>query len=333
MSIKDNIKKLVVVVFWTITGAGALILLVAAINRRNSKTCKKYEVRITGGGGHVFMNSQEVIRQLLPVAGDKLTGRTIVSYDLHAMEERLKSNPWIRDAQLFFDNNEVLRIRVALREPIARIFTKTGGSFFLDSSAAALPLRDMQAVKLPVFTNFPGSTASLHGPDSAITQQTRKLAWYILCDSFWKAEIEQVAITPSRGFELVPVIGNHIVEFGDATEAAAKFHRLLIFYQDVLSKAGFDKYAVVDVRFAGQVVGTRTGSNMSKADSLQAVRNIRSLIESAQKAQADTVLQRNTRPLEQNTLTEQTLGSYDIAPVDVDSAAGRRPASGHGKKH
>ena len=249
------------------------------------------------------------------------------------MEGKLKTNAWIRDAQLFFDNNEVLRIRVTLREPIARVFTKAGGSFYLDSSAMALPLRDMGAVKLPVFTNFPGTTASLHGPDSALTDQTRRLAQYIITDSFWKAEIEQVAITSARGFELVPVIGNHLIEFGDASYADKKFHRLLVFYQEVLSKAGFDKYAVLDVRFAGQVVGTRTGSNMSKADSLQAVRNIRYLIESEQKAQADTSLHGTIRPLEQNTLTEQTLSSYDITPGDEDSAGHKRQTGEHGKKH
>jgi cell division protein FtsQ len=55
--------------------------------------------------------------------------------------------------QLFFDNNEVLQVVIDEREPIARIFTVAGNSYYIDSSLERLPLSDKMSARLPVFTN------------------------------------------------------------------------------------------------------------------------------------------------------------------------------------
>jgi cell division protein FtsQ len=101
-----------------------------------------------------------------------------------------------------------------------------------------------------------------------------------------------------KTFELEPEIGDHRVELGDATDIAGKFHRLYIFYDQVLTRVGMDKYERIDVSYDGQVVGTRKGSGQSRYDSLQGLENIRQLIRSAQQLQPDTLRRQNTLPLE-----------------------------------
>jgi cell division protein FtsQ len=181
-----------------------------------------------------------------------------------------------------------------------------------------LPWSGRSVIRLPVFTNFPAEKTRLYGSDSVLLQQVKTLGWYILKDTFWMAAIEQVNITADRRFQMVPVIGNHIVEFGDGNDYEQKFRRLLVFYREVSGKTGFDKYSIVDVQYAGQVIGTRKGSNISRFDSLLAAKNILQLIRSAQQLQGDTVKQQNIKPLEHNTMTEQTLTNYDLIPVDSE---------------
>ena len=56
------------------------------------------------------------------------------------MEESVSANPWISKTQVFFDNNEILRVNITEREPIARIFTISGNTFYIDSvTGAQLP--------------------------------------------------------------------------------------------------------------------------------------------------------------------------------------------------
>ncbi|HWK02840.1 MAG TPA: hypothetical protein VNS58_04385 [Puia sp.] len=326
---KVSIRKIFVVMFWCIAGAGVLVLLVAAIKYRNNKTCKGYKIEISGPSGALFIGKKEINDLLASAGAGQWKDRPTQSFDLRRMESVLEKNVWIRDAQLFFDNNGVLEVKVIEREPAARIFTESGNSFYIDSSGVQLPLSDKLPVKLPVFTDYPAPGIRLHGKDSLLTVQIRQLSAFIRNDSFWMAQIAQIAITSDRGFELVPMIGNHLIEFGDGEDYQQKFHRLFIFYKEVLSRTGFDKYSRIDVAYAGQVVGTKKGSEGTRFDSLQGMKNIQQMIRSAQQLQVDTVRQQNIRPLERNTQTEQTLTNYDLIPDSSYEKPTARQADNH----
>jgi cell division protein FtsQ len=235
------------------------------------------------------------------------------------METTLDKYIWIRKARLFFDNNGILHVDVIERTPATRIFTNAGTSFYLDSEGVQLPVIAALPARLPVFTGYPSRAVNHQGTDSLLTETILRLSGFIRGDSFWTAQIAQVNILPDRTFELEPEIGDHRVTFGDGNDIGPKFHRLFLFYSEVLSRTGFDKYQRIDVSYAGQVVATRKGSGQSRYDSLQGMNNIRQLIRAAQQLQPDTVRQQAVRPLEHNTMTEQDLENHDLLPV-ADSA-------------
>jgi len=314
MAIKINIRRILSLTLWCSLGAGVLVLLVAAIGYRNSKTCKGYKIEISGPSGTLFIDQRQILDLLATAGAGKLQNKPTASFDLRRMESVLEKNVWIKDAELFFDNNGTLRVNVTEREPVARIFTVDGNSFYIDSSGAQLPLSDKLTTRLPVFTDYPASKIRTHGQDSLLTMQIRQLSAFIRSDSFWMAQIAQLDITPDKRFELVPTIGNHLIGFGDGSDYQAKFHRLFVFYQQVLSRTGFDKYSRIDIAYAGQVIGIHKGSEGSRQDSLQGMRNIREMIRAAQHLQTDTLHQREMRPLENPTQTEQTLTNYDLIP-------------------
>jgi len=327
MAIKVNIKKIVSLTLWCTLGAGVLVLLVAAIGYRNNKTCKGYRIEIAGASGTQFIDKKQILDLLAGTGIGKIQNTPIAHFDLRRMEAVLEKNVWIKDAELFFDNNEVLRVNVTEREPVARVFTHEGNSFYMDSSGVQLPLSDRLTAKLPVFTNYPEAKISVHGRDSLLIVQMRQMSTFLRKDSFWMAQIAQLDVTPDKRFELIPTVGNHIIAFGDGSDYPAKFHRLFVFYKEVLSKTGFDKYSRIDVAYAGQVIGTHKGSEGTRMDSLQGMRNIQQMIRSAQLLQSDTIHQRDMRPLERPTQTEQTLTNYDLIPASGDSVHTTSPAT------
>jgi cell division protein FtsQ len=312
MDMKVDIKKLLFITLWCVVGAFAVVLLGAAIKHKNNKTCQGYQIDIIGSAS--FMNKKEIESLLIGAGAESWRGRHILSFDLRRIEAVLEKNAWIRDAELFFDNNGILRVNVLEREPVARIFTLGGNSFYIDSSGMQLPIAGRLPAELPVFTGFPGERTHWRGADSALSVQVRRLSGYIRTNPFWAAQIAQVDITPARTFEMVPMIGDHLIEFGDGNDYEQKFHRLFIFYKEVLSRTGFDEYSRIDVQYAGQVIGTKKGSERTRVDSVQGMRNIQQLIRSAQQFQQDTLHQQNSRPLERNTVTEQTLTGHDLVP-------------------
>ncbi len=65
--------------------------------------------------------------------------------------------------------------------------------------------------------------------DRKLVKQIKELSLYLLKDPFWMAQVSQIDITPAREFEMVPTIGNHLIEFGDGNDYEKKFRRLYVF--------------------------------------------------------------------------------------------------------
>ncbi len=308
MQVKRHIRKMLFFGLWCIIGAGVVVLLVAAIKNRKDKTCAGYEITMAGADGQWFMNKKEVVDILTGNGAVALKGRSLKRFDLRSMEERLQKNVWIRDAELFFDNNEVLQVKITEREPVARIFTVTGNSFYIDSSCERLPLSDKVSARLPVFTGFPTDKKRVGKADSLLLQHIKQVSLFIQHDPFWMAQIAQTDILPGRKFEMIPMVGNHIIEFGDGTDFDKKFGRLLQFYRMVLSKTGMDAYERVNVQYDRQVIGVKRGGYVSRADSVQAARSVQSLIASAQTALIDSANNQEQR-------SQEVLSSVSNSPA------------------
>ncbi len=133
-----------------------------------------------------------------------------------------------------------------------------------------------------VVTNFTGSK-KFNARDSAQLFDVKTMAKYINAHPFWSAQIAQIEVAPSGTFELVPVIGNHIIRIGTADHLREKLDRLFVYYNQVASKTGFDKYPVLDVQYAGQVIGSKD-RYASVIDSIQLQKNIQALIEKSRQA-------------------------------------------------
>jgi cell division protein FtsQ len=274
-------RKRYVLVGWITLSAVSLVLLIAAIHTRNRKVCKGINVEINGAGNNFFVDSKQVIKIL--TSTDSIKGEPLENINLRMLEQRLKMDNWIADANLFFDNDEVLQAVVEEKDPVARIFTVAGSSFYIDSACRHLPLSDKLSARVPMFTNFPTDRIKLSKPDSALMASVKDLASFIQADDFWKAQVSQIDITPD-GFEMVPTIGNHFVMLGDGEDYKEKFDRLYSFYKQVSTQVGFDKYERIDVRFKGQVVATKRGTTSKAVDTTKAKEALVNLLTESKKA-------------------------------------------------
>jgi cell division protein FtsQ len=311
MNIKSPLKKIFTVLLWCLLGGSVLAILIAAINAKNSSLCQGLEVEINGGGKAQFMNKKDLLSILENEGLKDLLNKKMASLDLLKMEVFLKKNKWIRDAQLYFDNNQKLKICIQERQPVARIFTVSGNSYLIDSGGVQMAIPERSVFRLPVFTGYPGEKFGLKR-DSALDRQIRDLAVFLNKDPFWSNQIQEVNISASKTFLMTPLIGNQQILFGDGSDYENKFHRLFIFYKQVISQTGFEKYTGFNLAYVNQVIAIRKQGLISRADSIQARKNVLEMIRMAQKMETDTAKIREIKPLEKNTITEQNLRSYDL---------------------
>ena len=250
---------------------------------------------------------EDVLMLIEKTADGSLLQRNITAIDLRRLEDGLKTNPWIRNAELYFDSKDALHVFVEEREPIARVFTTQGSSFYMDSSGARMLLLDKMSIRVPVVTNFT-SARRFDAADSALLQQTKSIVQFIYGNEFWNAQVGQIDITTDRKFELIPVIGDHIIKLGDGENIEEKLNRLYVFYKQVMSKVGFNKYAALNVAFNGQVVAIRKEPT-SPVDSIQLQKNIEELMNRA-----------NMQNIEDDMLPDQTLTTLADTTVSKTTA-------------
>jgi cell division protein FtsQ len=268
------VKKRFVQAAWLLFGLGAIVLLGAAMQYKNHKLCTDVKVDITGADEHMFIDEKDILKAIDSTS--ELIKLPVNDINLRSLEEQLMHNPWVKNAELFFDRNQVLQINILEREPVARLFTTSGASFYIDSSAARLPLSDKLSARVPVFTNFPSEKTKLTKADSTLLMEVKKMSMYIMADSFWMAQIAQINITEQATFELSPAVGAHTILFGDANNMEEKFTRLYTFYKKAWLQNGIDNYESLNVQFNSQVIALKKGFVKSATDSLHTTDSLQS---------------------------------------------------------
>ena len=266
-------------------------LLVAAIGKKKRETCSNYEVTIKGAQQNFFLDTKDITKLLTAASGGSIKGQHLSNIKMRKLEELLEDNEWIQDAELWFDNKNVLNVIVTEREPLARIFTTAGNSYYIDSTVKRMSLSDKMSARVPVFTGFPEKKLWTRN-DSALINDVRSVAQFVQHNEFWNSQVAQLDIINCGfncwQFEMIPVVGNHTVIVGNAENLEEKFNKLFTFYKQVLSKSGFDKYPVLDIQYKGQVIGRKEKST-GKVDSIQLRKNVEKLLQQSREAQNDSV--------------------------------------------
>lgn len=289
MSKKISVKKVLVTLVWCLISTGTVLLLTAAVQKNNKVICKGVEVEISGVSKHVFVNAEDVKSIIQNYTERKLTSVPANTIDLHKLEKLIERNVWVNNAQLYFDINGILHVRIHEREPIARIFTKGNETYYIDSSLKILPISDKVNARVPVFTGFPGETAVLNEKDKNLLMDVKNLALYISKDEFLESLIEQVDIHQYK-FEFVPKIGDQIIVFGEAENYEEKFKKLKLFYKKAMTKVGFQKYSQIDLQYKDQIVAKIRTREEIKADSLRTIQMMKLIAEYTEKMAEDTSL-------------------------------------------
>lgn len=256
-----KIKRLLRITIWVLSGTGLVVLLIAAMSRKNEQICKGAVVQMKGGEGQsLFIDRKDILNLLTANGGRKIKGKSLASIDLKMLEASIEKNVWISNAELFFDKDAFLQVHIQENVPVARLFTVNGSTCYIDSSGNRLPLSDKFSARLPVFTGFPSERTRLSKQDSVVMERVKDIARFLHEHPFWMSQIAQVDITQNRQFELYPLIGNHVIELGDGLDLENRFKRLMIFYQQVMKETGPQAWARLKVQYARQVIGIKQGA-------------------------------------------------------------------------
>ena len=254
MKRKISIRKILQVFLTVVVSTGCIIAIVSASKIEDEKTLKSVAVHFRNDKKYHFIEENEIMDLAINNRNIDVMHTPISKLDIHSMEQIIMADPWVAHAQVFIDNNRVLQMYVTQRLPVARIFQKDSKSYYLDGTLSIMPLSANYIYYTTVVTNVPELMNDSIG--WALRKQIVSLVSTIQADSFWNAQISQVIVDSVGAFELVPVLGEQKILFGDVSGMKEKFNNLFLFYKNILNRIGWDKYETFDLRFKNQVVAS-----------------------------------------------------------------------------
>jgi cell division protein FtsQ len=251
---KISVRRIMQAFITLVVVAGSVLAILSASQIQDKAKLAGIDIRIKNEQ-YGFIDKDEVKNLLLNNRHIDIAKTSIKKLDIRQMEDIMNANPWIANAQLYIDNKHVLHVNITQRVPVVRLFERNGNSYYLDHTLRSMPLSDKYIHYTTVVTNVPVLKDDSFA--SAFKAQVVALVKHVEHDSFWNAQVSQIIVTDdTTGFELVPILGEHRILFGDTSNMQQKFDHLLAFYKKVLNRIGWNKYQVLDVRFNGQVVAS-----------------------------------------------------------------------------
>jgi cell division protein FtsQ len=228
-----------------------IVAFVFAHQQDLNVVCKDVNVNIANPEINFLSGAQ--IKNIILDEGVVLNETKLNSIDVKSIEEKLSANPWVDKAELFIDANNTINAQVQQHDVVLRV-QRTDSSFngyFLDKDARVIPLSRQYFPHIPIVT----SDRSLK--DIQSKKDLVKLAQFIVADTFWNAVITQINYDKQGEIELVSVIGNAGILFGDINDMEDKFERLLQFYKKGITRINWSNVKELDVRFKKQLVCRR----------------------------------------------------------------------------
>ena len=264
---KEKILKILTWLLWGSLCSGVLVLLVSAVGTENSVTCARVDINIDGKSNLKMVTADEISEALWPErSGIQPVGKKIPDFNLFDLEKQIEKNPWVADADVFFDHHRVMHIKVFQRKPVARLFLPDGASVYLDADFRTLPLKTTDVLQLPVFTNFTILKRPLNASDSTTMARIVGLSQYIMADEFWMAQVETVHIQYDGSFELSMQLGDEIVLLGKRGDWDNLLPKLKLTYEKFTQDQSWGKYKQIDLQFKDQVICRKSAGLEMKTD-------------------------------------------------------------------
>ncbi len=255
---------------------GGGLLLLSAVKTKDAKPCNDIQIDYAKGQEGGFVNDKTINKIIEDLIQRKPKGTPLHLFDLKVIENALEQNAWVADAQLYFDNNQVLHIYIDEPRPVARCIDEKGKQFYLDPNLLEMPLSPEYHLDVPVFTGVPAKRNTDKGKQLLGTIMA--MGQWIVKDAFWLAQIAQIDVSKPGKIEMIPTLGNHVVELGDGTDPEGMFTRLGVFYKMLVAAGSIDTYERINASYSNQIVASGSTSEVSKEDRTNAMKTFNRIV-------------------------------------------------------
>ncbi len=234
---------------------GLSFLIAFSERKQGSGVCRNIIVELENINDNHFLDEADVMR-LVESSGQQIKGTNISRINLKAIEDKLKYDKHIMDAELYGDLKGNLIVKVELRRPLARIIQDDGPDAYVSEEGVIMGVSDKFTSRVMVISGKYVKQLLEKGDLMKFDEGLllMEMIRFINASEFWKAQVAQMDINTRGDITIYPQVTGQLVEFGTPEGFEAKFRKLMVFYKEVLPQKGWTRYEKVNLKFEGQVI-------------------------------------------------------------------------------
>lgn len=247
-----NIKKEI-----RVTAALLAICCLVAFTEKKAGTwiCHNIVIELDNENENHFLDETDVLR-LVNAGQSTLIGTSMDKINLKKLENKLKYDRHILDAEIFGDLKGNLVVKVELRRPIARIVRMNAPDAYIAEDGTIMGVSEKYTSRVVLlsgsFTNKLVDAGNMYELEEG--KAIMDMIDFINDDRFWRSQVAQMDIDGSGDITIYPQVTGQRVEFGKPENVEGKFRKLMIFYKEILPTRGWTKYERVNLKYDGQIV-------------------------------------------------------------------------------
>lgn len=230
-----------------------IILVLSSARSDSIRRCSGLNIKLIDDRNQYLVTEKDIENWATQNGIEKFDRMPIKEIDLANVERRITNGGVVKTCEAYFDLNGKLTLEVEVFKPIARVLA--GHSFpdrYMDDEGHFFPVsKNHKPTVLLLSGNYFNNRTGLK---SEKNRDLLELINKLERDNFWNAQITQLEINSSKEITMVPLLGNHIIEFGKPENVENKLKKLIVFYKKILPEDKWSNFSKVSVKFDGQIV-------------------------------------------------------------------------------
>lgn len=263
-------KRIIIYSLWILAVILIIVSMFFARHLYQNRVCDNVKIQIDYGNG--FYESEqfityEDIQEFINQGFNKLKGNKIKDINIERLELQISKMAFVLTADASVDLDGTVNIFIKQRRPLIRILNFRGENYYIDETGTLLPGRTGYSARVVSANGFVGDSlfnkekTCLKTNDSLLHKtvlgKLYQIAMAIDKDTFLRQEIVQIYVNEKHEFEMIPLVGDHLILFGNAGDINDKFWKLKQFYTKGIYMGGWDKYKTINLKYKDQIVCTK----------------------------------------------------------------------------
>ncbi|MFM2226913.1 MAG: hypothetical protein RL664_256 [Bacteroidota bacterium] len=267
--------RVLVLAFFVLMGAGALVLWAFSISRHNTQPVPELRVNIQKGQNVDELITKREVDSIVHSHFGLLQGTPMSQIDVGAIQVAVNRHPAIQSCNVYMGVDGILNIDIQQRAPMFRVMNSDVSGFYVDTLGQSFNLLDRSVAYVPIVSvegvmgamEFPATRAYYDENTLGLTYLDELVTFgnHMRKHSDLKDWTEHIHLTAMGTLEVIPRIGRHVIDYGSIYNLEMKTKMLFEFYRSQLYITDLEKYSRINLNFENQVICEKRGSELFPA--------------------------------------------------------------------